>query len=89
MVVTHYAYLTVKMPGPAGPISMPAETDSTISCAEQLYSALVSAQAEVKGHLGGSRPSSSKPRFTVDASIPTKEVVWVKTLPRSSESAVT
>ena len=33
MVVTHYAYLTVKMSGPAGPISMPAETGSAVSYA--------------------------------------------------------
>ena len=74
MVVTHYAYLTVKMPGPAGPISMPTETGSAVSCTEQLYSALVSARDEVKGYPGGPGPSSSKPRLAADASIPTKEV---------------
>ena len=61
MVVTHYAYLTVKMPGPAGPISVPAEIGNAISCTEQLYSALVSARPEVEGYPGGSGPSSSKP----------------------------
>ena len=75
MVVTHYAYLTVKMLGPVGPISVPAETGSAVSCTEQLYSALVSARAEVEGRPGGPGPSSSKPRLAADASVPTKEVV--------------
>ena len=75
MVVTHYAYLTVKMPGPAGPIFVPAKIGSAVSCAEQLYSALVSARTEVEGLPGGPGPSSSKPRLAVDASVPTKEVV--------------
>ena len=75
MVATHYAYLTMKMSGPAGPISVPAETGSAVSCAQQLYSALVSTRAEVEGHLGGSGPSSSKPQLAADASVPTKEVV--------------
>ena len=60
MVATHYAYLTMKMPGPAGPISVPAKTDSAVSCVEQLYSALVSTRAEVEGRPGGLGPSSSK-----------------------------
>ena len=75
MVVTHYAYLTVKMPGPAGPFSVSAETSSAVSCAEQLYSALVSARAEVEGRPGGPGPSTSKPQLAADASVPTKEVV--------------
>ena len=75
MVVTHYAYLTVKMPDPTDPIFIPTETGSTVSCIEQLYSALVSAQAEVEGHPRGPGPSSSKPRLAADASVPTKEVV--------------
>ncbi|XP_062182153.1 uncharacterized protein LOC133886478 [Phragmites australis] len=60
MMATHYAYLTVKMPGPAGPISVLAEIGNAVSCAEQLYSALASALAEVEGHPGGPGPSSSK-----------------------------
>ena len=74
MVVRHNAYLTVKMSGPVGPISVPVETGSAVSCAEQLYSALVSARAKVPGHPGGLGPSSSKSRLAADASISTKEV---------------
>ena len=75
MVVTHYAYLTVKMPGPSGPISVSTKTNSAVSCTEQSYSALVSAGAEAEGCPGGPRPSSSKPRLAADAFGPTKEVV--------------
>ena len=75
MVVTHYAYLTVKMPGPAGPISVIADSGGAVSCTEQSYMALVSAKAEVEGCPGGPGPSSSKPRLAADASVPTKEVV--------------
>ena len=47
IVVSHYAYLTVKMLEPAGPISVSAETGSAVSCTEHLYSALVSTRADV------------------------------------------
>ena len=73
-MATHYTYLTVKMPGLVGPISMPAKTGSAVSCAEQLYLALVSARAEVERHPGGPGPSSSKSRLAADTFIPTKEV---------------
>jgi hypothetical protein len=74
MMAVHYAYLTVKMPGPAGSISVVADSRGAVSCAEQSYMALVSAQAEVDGSSGGPGPSSSRPRIAADTSVPTKEV---------------
>ncbi|XP_062182059.1 uncharacterized protein LOC133886340 [Phragmites australis] len=74
MVATNYTYITVNMPGPTDPIFVPAETGNTVSCAEQLYSALASASAKVEGHSGGPGPSSFKSRLVIDASVPTKKV---------------
>lgn len=37
MAVSHYAYLTNKIPGPRGPITVPADLQSSVLCIEKFY----------------------------------------------------
>jgi hypothetical protein len=37
MAASHYAYLTIKIPGPQGPITVPADLRSSVLCAEKLH----------------------------------------------------
>ena len=55
MAASHYAYLTVKIPGPAGTITVPTDLKSAVACAEKLFSAAVAGAEDV-----GERPECSE-----------------------------
>lgn len=46
MAAPYYAYLTVKMPGPQGPITVPADLQSSVRCAQKLRLAAVASVCE-------------------------------------------
>ena len=45
MVASHYAYNTLKMPGPMGVISIPSDKKDTIICMDKMYWEAVAAEA--------------------------------------------
>ena len=46
MVVSHYAYNTLKMPRPVGVISIPSDEKDAIICVDKMYRDAVVAEAE-------------------------------------------
>jgi hypothetical protein len=45
MVASHYAYNTLKMPGPMGIISIPSDKKDAIICVDKIYRDVVAAEA--------------------------------------------
>src|SRR6266511_2712089 len=45
MAASHYAYNTLKMPGPLGVITIPSDEKDTIICADKMYRDAVAAEA--------------------------------------------
>jgi hypothetical protein len=45
MVASHYAYNTLKMPGPMGIISIPSDKKDAIICMDKMYRDAVAAEA--------------------------------------------
>lgn len=75
MAVAHYMYLTVKIPGLAGPISIPTDLKGPVSYAERLYQAATAADDG-----NGDRPEYSplpprKIRLSIDDAVPVKEIL--------------
>jgi hypothetical protein len=74
MAASHYAYLTVKIPGPRGPIAVPADLQSSVLCAEKLYLAAAASIGEDEDRPKCSGPTPRKAKITTDDAAPTKEV---------------
>ena len=74
MAVSHYAYLTVKMPGPSGRITVPADLKSAVACAEKLFSAAAAATDKVGERPECSGPPPTKTKLTTDDSVSVKVV---------------
>jgi hypothetical protein len=45
MVASHYAYNTLKMPGPIGIISIPSDKKDAVICVDKMYREAVAAEA--------------------------------------------
>nr|XP_020159522.1 uncharacterized protein LOC109744789 [Aegilops tauschii subsp. strangulata] len=68
VAATHYAYNTMKMPGPVGVISIPSDKKDAIICMDKMYRDTVAAEAaaaivlakESKGKQKDSRETSKK-----------------------------
>jgi hypothetical protein len=45
MAASHYAYNTLKMPGPMGVISIPSDKKDAIICVDKMYRDAVAAEA--------------------------------------------
>ena len=46
MAVTHYAYLTMKMPGPKGPITIETDLKAALYCAEKVFDITAAARQD-------------------------------------------
>ena len=58
MAASHYAYNTLKMPGPLGVITMPSDEKDAIICVDKMYRDAVAAEAvaaPAKGSKGNKR----------------------------------
>ena len=45
MVASHYAYNTLKMPGPVGVISIPSDEKDAIICVDKMYQGAIATEA--------------------------------------------
>ena len=64
MVASHYAYNTLKMPGPMNIITVPSDKKDTLICTDQLYreavaAAAAKAPAPADGAPGGKKTSET------------------------------
>ena len=73
MAASHYAYLTVKIPGPRGPITVPADLQSSVLCAEKLYMAATASSGD-RDRPEPSGPAPRRARTFSDEAAPIKEV---------------
>ncbi|XP_066167022.1 uncharacterized protein [Oryza sativa Japonica Group] len=65
MVATHYAYLQMKMLGPAGPITVLSDVKVALACAEQRADNLaVATEPQAQKPLRPALPRSASPRLT-------------------------
>ena len=64
MAAVHYAYNTLKLPGPAGAISIKADVKGSVHCTERLYEAVVTASFDDVEHPKLSAPPSTKQRLS-------------------------
>ena len=68
MAASHYAYNTLKMPGPIGVISIPSDGKDAINCVDKKYRDAVAEEAteatipakEIKGNKKASRDTSEE-----------------------------
>jgi hypothetical protein len=72
MAATHYAYLQMKMPGPAGPITIFGDVKVALACAEQRADNLAVATEPQAPEASASR--ASKKRLTSADEVPVKEI---------------
>ena len=68
MAVVHYAYNTLKIPGPAGVISIKADVKGSVHYAKRLYKVVATTSSEPSAH------PSAKQRLSPDSSTLTKTV---------------
>jgi len=70
--LAHYAYLQMKMPGPAGPITVFGDVKVALACAEQRADNLAVATEPQAPEASASR--ASKKRLTSADEVPVKEI---------------
>ena len=69
MAASHYAYLTVKIPGPQGPITVPADLQNSVFCAERLHLTATASSGD-RGLPEFPGPTPRRPRtFAEDAAL--------------------
>jgi len=74
MATVHYAYKTLKIPGPAGVISIKADVKGSVHCAERLYEAVATTSPDDAERPESSTHPSAKQRLSPDNSVLTKTV---------------
>ena len=92
MAASHYAYNTLKMPGPVGVISIPSDEKDTIICVDKMYWDVVAAEAtaavvpakESKGKKKDSRDTGNESGKRTSSECATP----VDDLPESSNSKI-
>ena len=74
MATVHYAYNTVKLPSPAGVVSVKADVKGSVHCAERLYEAVATTSSDDMEHPESSAHPSAKEHLSPDSSVLTKMV---------------
>ena len=82
MAASHYAYLTVKIPGPQGPITVPADLQSSVLCAEKLYLAATASGGD------GDQPEFSGPAPKRSRTF-AKDAILIKEVPLGDDPSRT
>ena len=67
MAMVHYVYNTLKLPGPAGVISIKADVKGSVHCAERLYEAVATTSSFDVEHPKMSAPPSMKKHLSPDS----------------------
>jgi hypothetical protein len=73
MAAVHYAYNTLKIPGPPGVISIKADVKGSVHYAKRLYEAVATTSSAVECSEPSAHPSA-KQRLSLDSSTLTKMV---------------
>ena len=95
MAASHYAYNTLKMPGPLGVITIPSDEKDAIICVDKMYRDAVAAEAaaapakESKGKKRGYRDSGkqSEKRAPTECMAPVDDVLECSNSKRSKVAA--
>ena len=68
MAAVHYAYNTLKLPGPSGVISIKADVKGSVHCVERLYEAVAATSSDDVERPKMSAPLSTKQCLSPDSS---------------------
>ena len=74
MATVHYAYNVLKIPGPAGVISIKADVKGSVHCTERLFEVVVAAFPNNRGRPESSAHPSAKQRLSPNSAALTKTV---------------
>ena len=74
MAMVHYAYNTLKLPGPAGVISIKADVKGSVHYAERLYEVVATTSSDDVERPKRSAPPSTKQRLSPNSSTLVEEI---------------
>ena len=74
MATVHYAYNVLKIPGPAGVISVKAVVKGSVHCTKRLFEVVVAASPNDRGCLESSAHPSAKQRLSPNSAALTKTI---------------